>query len=99
MHPTPDDLPVSSPRKFHADIVFAKTQTLDGIAVDTVRNDAAGVDVGPATAAVIGTKDAPRTSLVINPDQFADIVKTPTGFELCLFSRSERLPDKRILKN
>jgi hypothetical protein len=76
-----------------------KTQRLDGVAVDAVRNDAAGVNFGPATAAVVGTRVTPRTGPKINAYRFADIAKTPAEFELCLFSHSERLPDKRILKS
>jgi hypothetical protein len=74
-----------------------KTERLDSVAVDAVLNDAVGVGVVLATAAVVSARGAPRTRVRTSVYRIADIAKTPTSFELYLFSLAQRGFNKRML--
>ena len=68
-------------------------EILDGVAVAAVLNGAVGV--GSATAAVVSTRNAPRTCARISAHRIAGLAEAPTLFELGLFSPRQSVCGKQ----
>jgi hypothetical protein len=75
--------------------LWPRAERLDGMAAAAAPNGAVGV--GPATAASVSTRNAPRTSATIHAVRIAGLAEAPTLFELRLFCPARSAFGKRNL--